>query len=134
MKSKRPISVRQMAKDANFSPQRFYDLIKKGVFPQPLRTGSRPMYSPELQEIVMAVIETGIGANGEFILFNAKRAKTTQAAQESSSVDFVSVVESLAGLGLSVTKKQVGDAVKELGVSDVESPDSIKAIFLHLKS
>ena len=92
------------------------------------------MYSPELQEIVMAVIETGIGANGEFIFFNAKRAKTTQAAQESSSVDFVSVVESLAGLGLSVTKKQVGDAVKELGVSDVESPDSIKAIFLHLKS
>lgn len=134
VKQKRPISVSEMSKLAGFSRQRFYDLIEKGVFPAPIRTTSRPMYPPELQGVVLAVCETGVGANGEYVLFNAKRSKTTKASQESNDDHFASVVESLAALGLSVTKKQVGEAVKELGISDVESTDSIKAIFLHLKS
>ena len=74
MKSKRPISVSEMAKIAGFSRQRYYDLLKEGVFPQPLRTGSRPFYPPELQQVVLGVVETGVGANGEYVLFNAKRA------------------------------------------------------------
>ena len=35
MNQKRPISVSQMAKTAGFSRQRFYDLVKKGIFPEP---------------------------------------------------------------------------------------------------
>ena len=124
-----------MAKLAGFSRQRFYDLIEKSVFPEPVRTGSRPMYPPEIQEAVLDVVETGVGANGEYVLFNAKRAKNKTAVHEESTNDSLqSVVESLSALGLSVTKKQVAEAVKELGISDVDSPDSIKAIFLHLKS
>lgn len=134
VKQKRPISVSQMAKTAGFSRQRFYDLIDKGVFPEPIRTTLRPMYPPELQDVVLAVCETGVGANGEYVLFNAKRSKTTKASQESNDDNFASVVESLAALGLSVTKKQVGEAVKELAITDIQLPDSIKAIFLHLKS
>jgi hypothetical protein len=123
-----------MAKTAGFSRQRFYDLIEKGIFPEPIRS-SRPMYSPELQEVVLSVVETGVGANGEFVLFNAKRTKNESTAhQESTNDDLQSVVESLAALGLSVAKKQVGQAIKELGISEPTSPDSIKAIFLHLNS
>ena len=133
MKAKRPISVGQMAKLAGFSRQRFYDLLEKGVFPEPIR-GSSPMYPPELQEVVLGVVETGVGANGEYVLFNAKRVKEDSATKQEATNDYQTIVESLAGLGLSVTKKQVGKAVKELGISDVDSPDSIKAIFLHLKS
>ncbi|MDB2685919.1 hypothetical protein N9Y42_01800 [Mariniblastus sp.] len=135
MKPTRPISVTQAAKNCNLSRQRFYDLVKKGIFPEPDRSLSRPMYSPELQITILSVMETGVGANGEFVLFNAKRSKTKQAAEENNtSNDTQPVVESLAALGLSVTRKQVDEAIKELAISEPTSPDSIKSIFLHLKS
>ena len=102
MKAKRPISVGQMAKLAGFSRQRFYDLIEKGIFPEPLRSTSRPMYSPELQEVVLGVVETGVGANGEYVLFNAKRAKKDSATKQEAANDYQAIVESLVGLGLSV--------------------------------
>ena len=134
MNQKRPISVSQMAETAGFSRQRFYDLVKKGIFPEPTRSGSRPMYTKDQQDAVLSVYESGIGTNGELVLFNAKRSRTKQAAEESTSDDTQSVVDSLSGLGLSVTKNQVANAIKELAISEPTSPDSIKSIFLHLKS
>jgi hypothetical protein len=92
------------------------------------------MYPPEIQEAVLDVVETGVGANGEYVLFNAKRAKKDSATKQEATNDYQTIVESLGGLGLSVTKKQIGEAVNELGISATDSPDSIKAIFLHLKS
>ena len=133
MKQTRPISVGRMAKIAGFSRQRFYELIEKGIFPEPARS-SRPMYTPDLQKSVLAVVSSGVGANGEFVLFNAKRSKTAVVSQQDTNENFGPVVESLAALGLSVSKKQAAEAIKELAIVDPTGPDSIKAIFLHLKS
>ena len=57
------------------------------------------MYTKDQQDAVLGVCESGIGISGELVLFNAKRSKTKQATEESTSDDTQSVVDSLSALG-----------------------------------
>jgi hypothetical protein len=66
------ISVAGMAALVGLSRDRFYDLIRSGIFPPPIYRidTRRPFYSPELQEICLSVRRTGRGFNGALVLFN----------------------------------------------------------------
>src|SRR3954470_9821368 len=73
---KAAISVGEMARRVGMSRARFYQLVAKGVFPQPERhveTG-RPFYSVELQAACLEVRRSNRGIDGQPVLFYARRA------------------------------------------------------------
>src|SRR5947207_1020675 len=65
------VSVTMMAETVGLSRSRFYDYVRRGVFPCPLYSlaTKRPFYTAEAQQVIHEVRQTGIGANGEFVLF-----------------------------------------------------------------
>lgn len=64
-------SVSEMARRLGLSRARFYQLVKSGVFPPPLRSGTRrPSYPCDLQEQCLAIRETRVGFNGLPVLFD----------------------------------------------------------------
>jgi len=67
-----PMTVAEMAAKVGLSRDRFYDLIRSGIFPPPLYRldTRRPFYPHELQEICLSVRRTGKGFNGQPVIFN----------------------------------------------------------------
>src|SRR6516164_6478828 len=82
--AKSVITVGEMAEMCQLSRSRFYDLIEAGVFPRPVLhpSSQRPMYDRALQEKCLEIRATGIGANGQPVLFNRKpkKGRTVKAA------------------------------------------------------
>ena len=74
------VSVVAMADMLALSKSRFYALIQSGIFPQPVRHESckRPVFDANLQQKCLEIRQTGIGHNGEPVLFNRKRRKPAQ--------------------------------------------------------
>ena len=65
------VTISWMARALSLSRSRLYQLIKLKVFPEPSRhpTTNRPYYSREQQEQVWRTKKTGLGANGQIVLF-----------------------------------------------------------------
>src|SRR4051812_21054089 len=72
-------SVSDMARSVGLSRQRFHQLVKSGVFPQPLRDGAtgRPYYDESGQGQCLDVRRRNCGVNGKVILFYARRQPAT---------------------------------------------------------
>jgi hypothetical protein len=70
-------SITNMANKLRLSRIRFYQLRKEGVFPEPVPVGcpERLLYPLELQQKCIEIRKTGIGLNGEPIIFNTPRTK-----------------------------------------------------------
>ena len=68
------MSVSKAAKEVRLSRARFYQLIKCGVFPPPLyRTADRcPYYTDELFNECLKIRESGIGRNGNHVIFQIR--------------------------------------------------------------
>ena len=94
------------------------------------------MFTPDRQEICLEVKKTGITLAGTYVCFNEKAKRKPKAAKPVKKYE--SLIEALTGLGLDrVTDEQVNKAIKTLYPSttpDIESPEVIKAVFLHLRS
>ena len=130
----KPISVTAMAKKLSLSRSHFYALIKKQTFPRPSMVNGRPMYLPDAQKACMEIKRTGITMNGDFTYFNEKLSKGTA---KKSIKKFGTLIENLQALGLPTNAGQIEAAIKDLYPSetpDIESPEVIKAVFLHLKT
>ena len=134
--NKKPISVTAMAKKLSLSRAHFYTLIRRNVFPKPTVIGKRPMYLPDGQDACLEVQRTGITISGTYIYFNEK-AKLSASKNRKAENKFPDLIESLKALGLErVTSTQVEDAIKAIYPirdPDLDSPETIKAIFLHLR-
>jgi hypothetical protein len=139
---KAAISVGEMARQIGMSRARFYQLVAKGVFPQPERhpeTG-RPYYTPELQAVCLEVRRSNRGIDGQPVLFYARRA-TPEPHQAPASRRqphrHGDLIDALKALGLSsVTPGQVGEALKELfpeGRKGMEESQVIRSLFLHMR-
>ena len=140
------VTVSEMAQMCHLSRARFYELMNKGVFPQPvyLVTNHRPVYDAELQEVCLDVRRRGVGVNGQAVLFYTRkklpertpkspRNGKPKSPPNSSHVD---LVNGLRALGLTATDEQVGAAIGELfpaGIDGVDEGEVMREVFLHLR-
>ena len=135
---KRSVSVSEMAVRLDLSRARFYQLLQEGIFPQPIysiRT-RRPFYDCDLQSKCITVRETGIGDNGESILFYRPRQKPTKRRQKQDT-RCQELLEILIGMGLQCSAKEVSEAISELypeGLKEHDQGVVIRDLFRYLKS
>jgi predicted DNA-binding transcriptional regulator AlpA len=138
---KAAVSVSEMASLCRLSRSRFHTLVREGVFPDPVRPGEgkRPCYTQALIARCLEIRRTGIGADGRVVLFNrrsgegADRKRPAVAPPTAASPE---LVESLRGLGLTVTGEAVAAAVQALfpvGVAGTDQGEVVRQVFLHLQ-
>jgi hypothetical protein len=138
-------SVSHLAQALGMSRSRFYQLVERGVFPQPLydlRT-KRPFYDLRLQETCREIKATGIGYDGTYVLFYEPRKtrqnpglKPSQPRNSQSDTKVREVQEALGQMGVDVSEKDVADAVKTLYPGGIESQnigEVIRSVFRALK-
>ena len=128
----------------SLSRSRFYDLIQAGVFPEPDRhpSSSRPSYSRDLIEKCLEIRRTGIGNNGELVLFNRKLRKPGKPKQGRNSVPhstgFDVLTDALKSLGLTTTNEIVAQAVGQLFPNgdwkEADQGEVIRNVFLRIQS
>ena len=100
------------------SKSRFYAMMKAGVFPKPIRTAAckRPVFDADLQQKCLEIRQTGIGHNGQPVLFNRKRQKSTSRKFRQDhppiSKEHAELVEAMKSLGLTVKPEEVQTAYK----------------------
>jgi hypothetical protein len=141
MFTKAVVSVSEMAAALDLSRARFYQLLDAQILPQPvydLRT-HRPVYPQDLQEKCLAVRQTGIGSNGQYILFYSARknngTKTKPSVPKKVS-KYQDIRDALTTMGLEVTDEQVSKAVADVFPDGIENRDQgivIRELFRHFK-
>jgi hypothetical protein len=139
---KAAISVREMALLLSMSRARFYQLVAKGVFPQPERhaeTG-RPFYTVALQAACLEVRRTNRGIDGQPVLFYSRQPMPEvekASGNRRQRNQYAQLIDALKELGMSsVTTAQVSEALRELftqGRKGVDEAQVIRALFLHLR-
>jgi hypothetical protein len=134
------VSVVQMADMLGLSKSRFYALVQAGVFPQPVRHQSckRPVFDADLQQKCLEIRQTGIGHNGNPVLFNRKRRKSAQSKpqQQPVSEEQAELVEALKSLGLTVVAEEVQAVMRELypdGWNGIDQGEVVRRVFLKLR-
>ena len=157
------VSVVEMATMLDLSKSRFYALMQAGVFPTPIRqpcnrpeslrdeastppqavpqeSYRRPVFNLELQGKCLEIRNTGIGANGQPVLFNRKRKKSGQpkprSGRQAVTEEDAELIEALKSLGLTATAEEVQAALKELypdGSAGIDQGEIVRRVFLHLR-
>jgi hypothetical protein len=129
------VTFSELAEMLSISPSRLYELIRDGVFPEPLRNpkNGRPYFTQQLTDSCRTVLATRKGLNGQPYTPNRKRKKASATAVRGGRHE--SLIASLSSLGLTATAKQVDDAVKSLPDSGkgLAESDLIKQVFLRLR-
>lgn len=133
------ISVSQMSERLNLSRVHFYALLKRGIFPQPIkRDGCRPFYDSELQRTCHEIKENQIGVDGQPILFYLKTDKPKKESSAKQTSKHVFLLDALTELGLSgINPKQIEAAIKRLypmGTSQIAEEELIRAIFIEFSA
>jgi hypothetical protein len=141
MLTKVVVSVSEMAAALDLSRARFYQLLDAQILPQPvydLRT-RRPVYPQDLQEKCMAVRQTGIGSNGQYILFYSPRKNNGSAPRKSvpkKVSKYQDIKEALKIMGLEVSDEQVSKAVVDVFPEGIENRDQgmvLRELFRYFK-
>ena len=134
------ISIVDACKLVRLSRARFYQLIQQGIFPQPLyhiRT-KRPYYDIELQQKLIEIRETCIGANNDFILFYSPRKKNDQSKKRNIETSiFKEYAETLKSMGIDCSSKEVKQGLSQLypdGTDGIEDGVIIRDLFRFLRS
>ena len=139
------VSVSEMAGMLGLSRGRFHELCKREVFPMPVYDlrSRRPFYDTTLQQLCMQIRRSGIGWNGQYILFyrtgqqsrGSSPRSLLRKGKKSNGEGIPELVDALRHLGLSVTGEKVEKAVAKLypgGLPSVEG-DVIRALFVYLR-
>jgi len=140
MKSENPlkaaVSVSAVCRQLGMSRSQFYLHVERGTFHTPLRlpTNQRPYFTASMVEDILKARETGVGVNGEYVLFYDRRASS----QESSGTkDHSSLIDGLKNLGLAgVTNQQIEAALAicfPKGSQGHGESDVLRTVFRHLK-
>jgi hypothetical protein len=76
-------TVSELARMCGPSTGRFYQLLRAGIFPPPMRQSEtgRPYYTEALQEVCLEVRRRHRGVNGKPVLFYTKRRARLEARQ-----------------------------------------------------
>ena len=129
-----------MAKMIGMSKSSFYDYVRRGVFPCPLYSlaNKRPFFPAEMQQEILAVRQTGIGANGDYVLFYEKhQAPRTATTPPSRREPHLALIEGLKSLGLSgITTVQVDQAIAASfpnGTANIDEAVVLRMVYRHLR-
>ena len=140
------VSVIEMAEMIGLSKSRFHALVRTGVFPRPVQQQSckRPVFDLDSQQKCLEIRQTGIGNNGQPVLFNRMRATRKPKTQRQSQQpileprqDHIELVEALRSLGMVTTNDAVAKAVTEIypnGAEQIDQGEKIRRVFLLLRS
>jgi hypothetical protein len=102
-----------MAREVGLSRARFYQLVEAGVFPPPVRSGTRrPFYDPDLQQKCLQTRQTGVGFNGQPVLFNQRRSSSK--ARKDPKGQYDGFVAALRNMGLKVNASDVKRAIQAM--------------------
>lgn len=139
MKSKTPlkaaVTVSAVCRQLGMSRSQFYLHVGRGTFHPPLRLPSnqRPYYTASMVEDIVKARDTGVGVNGEYVLFYDRQ----QIQGSGESQDHSSLIEGLKNLGLAgVTHQQVEAALAlcfPKGSQRNDESDILRTVFRHLK-
>lgn len=133
---KAAVSVSSVCRLLQMSRSQFYFHVRRGTFSTPLRlpSNNRPYYTASMVEDIIKARETGIGVNGEFVLFYDRQPK---AEVKDAKPDHTGLLEGLAALGLnSVTTAQVEAALAfcfPKGTNGQDEANVLRTVFRHLK-
>ena len=129
---KAAMSVSCQCRLLKMSRSQFYWHVKRGTFHAPLQLPltKRPYFTASLVEDNLKARETGVGVNGEYVIFYERQPTRTQA-------DHSSLLEGLRTLGLgSVTNDQLEAALQACfpkGTSGQDEAAVLRTVFRHLK-
>lgn len=143
---KAAVSVTEMARMVRLSRQRFHQLVKAGVFPQPLydQETKRPYFDESLQEVCLSVRKRNCGVNNKPVLFYSRGSRPSAPPRPAKKKPvqrdqgkYADLIDGLKGLGLTnVTAAQVDAVAVELypgGTTGVPPADLLRAVFLRLQ-
>ena len=148
VRTKVVVSVTEMARMVNLSRGRFYELVKAGIMPGPIKCSRtcRPLFTRELQQQALAVRETNVGVDGQYVCFYAQRQPRAvplprQTAQEPkptpNAEPLADVLQGLRELGMDgVPTSAVASAVAECfpgGTSGVDDGVVLRSVWSHLR-
>src|ERR1035437_2145497 len=96
------VSGSEMAKAVGLCRSQFYAYVRRGVFPWPVYSivTKRPYYTAESQEDIVEARQTGIGCNGEFVLFYEHRPPAPVPAAGPRRTSHAALIEGLRSLGM----------------------------------
>ncbi len=133
---KAAVSVSSVCRLIQMSRSQFYFHVRRGTFSTPLRlpSNNRPYYTASMVEDIIKARETGIGVNGEYVLFYDQQPK---AEVKAAKPDNTGLLEGLAALGLnSITAAQVEAALAVCfpkGTTGQDEANVLRVVFRHLK-
>lgn len=121
------VSVRELCQMLHLSRSRYYQLVNSGFFPKPLidERSHRPYYDAALQKKILEARDTGIGADGSFLLFYTSRKKEKISCSRRKKVDPVTqeLGEILESMGIETAFEEVQIALDELYPNGTEGMD-----------
>ena len=126
------VTFSELSEMLGISPSRLYELIKDGIFPEPLRNpkNHRPYFRKQEIESCRHVLATRVGLNGQPYTPNRKRKRGSSSPEPHGKHE--PLMSALSALGVTATAKQINEALKSLP-ADLPEGELIKQIFLHLR-
>lgn len=108
-------TITQTARLLDLSRPRFYELLKKGVFPKPLRNpdNHRPYYDQTLYEKCKKIRLSGIDNNGRVVNFYTSRRRDIKQTNidDNKHSELYNII---SNMGISCTPKHINVTLKHL--------------------
>lgn len=138
--TKAAISVSEMCRLLDLSRSQFYLHVGRGTFHPPLYMvrNRRPFFTAVMAEENLHAKQTGIGVNGQYVLFYEKQSVSeSEKPRRSSKSNYAGLIASLQSLGLdNVTQTKVDAAVESCfpgGTDGHDESEVLRAVFRQLK-
>lgn len=114
--SKAVFSVTEVIREVDLSRPRFYQLVEKGIFPWPLYSikTKRPFYTREQKQKCVEIRRTGIGFNGQPVVFNCLSKKRLSRLSGLPEDRYDEIADTLKQMGLRVTSQKIKKAIMVL--------------------
>ena len=137
------VPIAEICRMVGLSRSRYYQLVDSGFFPKPLydERSNRPYFDAALQKQILESRNSGIGADGSYMLFYSPRKKEGHSKKSIKCIKTDSVskefAETLESMGLDCTEKDVSGVLSELYPDGTEGIDQglvIRELYRFLKS
>ena len=126
------ITIDELGELLGIGRQTYYKLVKRGVFPTPLRAGNRPVFDDSLTQQCVEVVRTRVGINGEPVLFNRRPSAASPNTRKKAASQHEDLIAALASLGVQTTPSKVEVVLAKLP-QNLSEPELIRAVFRELK-